>query len=909
MTRTIQKQLAVAEDILHGVGTVQQQRGQQIFDVNKVDIPFGVSTLAQAMSQDPATYPRVRAGSVELQAIDGVYQKALDVKPTIYEAGAVLTEANPYVYYASAIYERISDLPYTLTDPANDGLGIINPAQWRLYLAAGEGGNFTFEPKVDRFTVADLDINNGYDLQNVQYQPGANAMWALARGSKLVLASDYTEPSSTRVEFTASFLATVEPDTEIEVWANLFVPATDFPLIRTTFDDTLSQLDANNGQEAIDKLKALIDDLAFNATNFVTMEQFDPDAGTGGDDTAAFEQACALSLAIGRQVLLLGSTYHIEPKLFTVDPDYTVAGILGLANSRIEPYGPLKFPAADYAILHVRVLDRGELKGFTVDAKVSQTTANNIDPVVWDSSNYDTWYGSRGIILRNSSDITIQSVQVRNTYGAGIGRYGCTKIAVRKAKVVRTRGNFGDSFYDSNGEQHSYVDCYAYDFTRIGFTADGSFVEATNFTTYENCMAIYGHDASNLYGGIESNAGFWTEYGVNATYIRCLSYDTKDSGFRAPIITQTRYNPSLYMQDAWSVSYHDCVAGKTREAFVGTAIAPTDASYVYSNCIGYDVTVGFFVGEDVSGSSPAGLIKVNIKGCKVFFASGLTVHRGVLPLGGDIFVDDLDLYYKDVPDWQAESLDPNNSNGAISWFGTGNQRPRKLHVKNVRSFRADTKQQIDSRIVQGSTTRSNEIIIENCDRIFMDNIYCFKFISRNVTYSVLGTIRASQVIDMQGGGVSAIYNVDPLLPVVVIPLYSTTFNVTIDNVRFNLSDGVAQTLYVANITSLDVYPKVRITRCRFRKNETTGSPITLNAETGIFNTQNIMRFIVEHNLFINTGGATATPLVRSQQREVGGNTVNVQVMGKGNFKSNNISANATAGVITTNFEVLPYDAA
>src|SRR5690606_11915828 len=119
------------------------------------------------------------------------------------------------------------------------------------------------------------------------------------------------------------------------------------------------------------------------------LEDFNPLAGSGGDDTCAFLTACAASASTGKSVLLLNRTYLIEPQLFTTTVSYTVAGLLGVPGSRVEPYGVLKFPAASYALLHINVQDGGLVQGFTVDAKVSQTTTPNVDPTTWNNSNHD----------------------------------------------------------------------------------------------------------------------------------------------------------------------------------------------------------------------------------------------------------------------------------------------------------------------------------------------------------------------------------------------------------------------------------------------------------------------------------------------------------------------------------------
>lgn len=141
MPRTIQKQLATAQDIAHGVGKVTQQRGQTTPELDKVDIPLGLATDAEVSGIDNTKYPRVRVGSKEYQANSTGHQAAWDVKPLIYGAGVELTAANPFVYYDSVIYQALS-VPVTLSgDPAGDDLNPVNPAAWSIFLSGGTGSS------------------------------------------------------------------------------------------------------------------------------------------------------------------------------------------------------------------------------------------------------------------------------------------------------------------------------------------------------------------------------------------------------------------------------------------------------------------------------------------------------------------------------------------------------------------------------------------------------------------------------------------------------------------------------------------------------------------------------------------------------------------------------------------------
>lgn len=139
MSRLILKQLAVAQDIVHGVGKVIQPRGDKYLSLDKVDIPLGLLTEAEVADVNAAIYPRVRVGSTEFQAVNGTFQRALDLKPFVYTPGYVLTASNPYVYYEQGVYKRLVGLPYTLTNPVADKLNKVDLAFWEVVIQAGVG--------------------------------------------------------------------------------------------------------------------------------------------------------------------------------------------------------------------------------------------------------------------------------------------------------------------------------------------------------------------------------------------------------------------------------------------------------------------------------------------------------------------------------------------------------------------------------------------------------------------------------------------------------------------------------------------------------------------------------------------------------------------------------------------------
>jgi len=733
------------------------------------------------------------------------------------------------------------------------------------------------------------ELSSGvFNFDNIVYSE-ATKLLVTVNG---VIIEAYTPLTSTSIlldEYEA-----YSPDSVVVVRHTRFVPSGGIQASDVTYSDTYST-GAVNVQEALDAA------LAEGPDKYILLETFNSLAGLGGDDTEAFNSACAASVASNKPIQLLNKTYRIDPiHISTARPIRGGLYGLGAGVSKIVNNNPTVL-AKDYWLLGFNNSDDLVFKDFSYDCGLSA------DPLNW-TAQYDSFTGSRGLTLINCNRVQVQNIRTTNVMQASVALYSCDDVIVTNVHATRNRGNFGDGFYSDGGNNHSYRNCSVQDFTRIGFVAEGDSTQPSRQITYENCVAIYGHNSSVLHGGGEINAGFWGEFASNLTYIRCFSYDTRDTGFRAPIalLDSSRFGDDIYAQDAFNIGYYDCVAGKCVYGFVNSLLSKVDVQFSYNNCIAYDVYIGVFEGTQDITTIPGQLIKMSINGMKVQLND--STGWGVLVQGGDVYIDQIEVYYPEAPDWPTiVASEPNAA--CIGTFGSNDNRPYKIKIANLKAY-THNRLRVDSRIHLGFNNPPTEVMLEDIDRLYMDYIGCNSFTSRNVRFSVLGTIAAKQITQMIGGGISAIAINDPVeAPYPNFPLYSTTIRVSLDNVRVSLPDGVGQSLTFANIDYVGTEPIVQMSRCRIRKDVTTGSPVYLNANTGVFNTQNAMRFIFDNNQFVNTGGSTSNPLVRSRQRETGGNTVNVQVMGKSNFRSNNTAVLATSGVITTNFEVLPFDAA
>lgn len=73
VTRVIKKNLAGMEDLLQGIGTEEQARGEDTFTISKIDVPLATATTAVIKALDPTIFTRARLYTGESGFNDLVY--------------------------------------------------------------------------------------------------------------------------------------------------------------------------------------------------------------------------------------------------------------------------------------------------------------------------------------------------------------------------------------------------------------------------------------------------------------------------------------------------------------------------------------------------------------------------------------------------------------------------------------------------------------------------------------------------------------------------------------------------------------------------------------------------------------------------------------------------------------------
>lgn len=218
------------------------------------------------------------------------------------------------------------------------------------------------------------------------------------------------------------------------------------------------------------------------------------------DDTAAIQAANNAAASAGKNLFIPAGTYKCT-------------GLTATTSWYGEIGTTLKYSGTAYIqFIQATNIDNIIFRDLIIDGNCSA------DPVSWSSSNYNSFTGASGITIISSDNPSIINCHSQNTVQHGFKIDACTNGLLFGCTTKRSRGSFGDGFYNNSVIGLNIIGCKAYDFTRIGFVVDT--YGTSPLTSYDikmsDCHAEYGHDASILYGGGEYNAGVWMENSANA---------------------------------------------------------------------------------------------------------------------------------------------------------------------------------------------------------------------------------------------------------------------------------------------------------------------------------------------------------------------------------------------------------
>jgi hypothetical protein len=158
--------------------------------------------------------------------------------------------------------------------------------------------------------------------------------------------------------------------------------------------------------------------------------------------------------------------------------------------------------------------------GMTFDGGASD------DPTTWDSTTYNDFDGSNGLVLSQVSNFSLFEVHAQNCGMAGFRFERCSDGRVINCTTNRTRNEFGDGFYFTSCHDIIVASSLAADHQRIGFVTEGnSTYGPSSNIVFLGCRAENGNHQGKDYGGTEYNVGFWSENSTDIAFIGCRIKD------------------------------------------------------------------------------------------------------------------------------------------------------------------------------------------------------------------------------------------------------------------------------------------------------------------------------------------------------------------------------------------------
>lgn len=608
----------------------------------------------------------------------------------------------------------------------------------------------------------------------------------------------------------------------------------------------------------------------------VMLEYFDPLAGTGNDDTAAWAAACAASIADGAQILLADKTYLLTPNNGGTS-FYNLNGLYGVGNATIKCFG--RPSNADTKFLCDMALPNGgTICNVTFDGNISD------DPATWNSSTYNVWSGSRGPRILNSNGVTIQNVRVNNVVGPAFQDVACEDVFYINWRGDRSRGAFGDGINSAESKRVSRKNCYMHDYTRIAFCADKTTGDACEDISNENCWGEYGHDASINYGGTEYNSIFWDEFAVRTKNIGCggLRPGVGARGFTL----QMASDATAVTPDMFNAMYQNCYVdgdGEGTYGFVISSLGDTQFTAILDTCVAANFDIRYYFAGNKNIVDMRGCISID----ETALVAGGGVRESILWLGGQISVAGFREYIN-LPSADWSLLDGDTGTCSIGAFGV--DRPTDVIVSDFKSYQYNTGVEIPSRF-QHAFGETTNWTIDNCWLNF-DIFVCKNASITKSTIQRFGGMVPEEIMQISQchielGNEDAVgQQAFEIGEFSVLKIHDNTGEITGTDYIYINNNGFN------NLGRIQIYNNT------FKKNMNQATAmkscmIRLNEAPASFNTTDLQWLDVSNNRFINTAGSSAGPIVYSDQGATVGNTAVVRVFGGENFKTSNITDNVT----------------
>ncbi|MFD0958160.1 right-handed parallel beta-helix repeat-containing protein [Paenibacillus chungangensis] len=317
-------------------------------------------------------------------------------------------------------------------------------------------------------------------------------------------------------------------------------------------------------------------------TEFVSVTWFGAKGDGTTDDSAAILAANAYAASVHSALCFPHGTYR-GSNLKPTTSWYSFENAVIRSNASVQQ-----------SVFHgdfVLVEDQSNLvfEGLTFDGNVSA------DPTTWSNATYNAFSGSVAFYLLNANHIKLKKCTFQNTFFSTIRMVGCHAIDVESCVMRKARGNFGDTVYVQASYDVKFDRCFAEDYTRIGYVTE----KGAYNVSFSQCYAKNGHHSSRNYGGVESNAGFWSEQSQSISFSQCVAEDNSNRGFVC--VTMHAPGPARDERPTLVSSFmlDSCLSiNNTDYAFVLNG-SDTPISVTCSNCFAYGSNYAFHItGKD-----------------------------------------------------------------------------------------------------------------------------------------------------------------------------------------------------------------------------------------------------------------------------------------------------------------------
>jgi hypothetical protein len=552
------------------------------------------------------------------------------------------------------------------------------------------------------------------------------------------------------------------------------------------------------------------------------------DFGAVGDgvanDTAALQAAINAATSAGKNLYVPKGTYKLTAQV------QVTCGIVGDGSSQTLFQATNNGTQASWSLY----ITGGELfEGFTTDGACSA------DPGVWSSGNYDSFTGWKPFILLGVSNAVIRDVVGQNSpTGAPIRIELCQNIVVENCKAIRGRGTFGDGFYTQRSKRINFVNCYAYDLTRIGFVCEGNNTGVCEQVTYTNCYAEYAHDNSLQYGGTEYNFGFWLENSTLNTCIDCRAINTGNGGF----IYAGTLNVGTAGFDSCNATFINCYADTAARGFeiVGASLTiPTIVTL--DNCSLTSITNEGFLATRAT---------TTLNNCSYIKDGGGSQTRPISTgTESTVYVNN---FYEQWTNQPADVLSTTLDASSVGTFS--NDAPQQVIIDGYKTYNNayfTVKYRTAANQASLNLTVKNGTVL--FPRVNAKNL--------NLENCVIESIGNGSAISGTATIANARFNSSAQLE-----LISDNSYVRIANCKFSRENEALFMLSLYNNSNTSVVPKMFLSNCLFVGNRETGTDfINVNTASGLAALTRCADVVVNGCTFYNTGGATANPAIKLER--------------------------------------------